>query len=76
MANRTLDLDHKVAAMRECLTLREVASVMEKYGLSERSAWYWLAQIKEALPEILARERPGPKPPKEPDPGPETAPPF
>jgi hypothetical protein len=62
MANRVTDLDQKVAAMRECLTLREVAQVMEKYGFSERSAWHWLAQIKEALPEVLASERPGPKP--------------
>ena len=69
-------MDQKVAAMQECLTLREVASVMEKYGFSERSAWHWLAQIKEALPEVLARERPGPKPPTEPDPTEETAPPF
>ena len=30
MANRVMDLDQKVAAMRECLTLREVAQVMEK----------------------------------------------
>ncbi len=73
MANRALDLDLKVAAMRECLTLREVAPVMEKYGFSERSAWHWLAQIKEALPELLARECPGPKPKTEP---PESAPPL
>ena len=62
MANRALDQDQKVAAMQECLTLRDVPQVMEKYGFSERSAWNWLAQIKDALPEVLAQERPGPKP--------------
>ena len=70
MANRSLDPDQKVAAMRECLTLREVSRVMAQYGFSERSAWNWLAPIREGLPGVLERERPGPKPLRE------AAPPF
>lgn len=61
MANRKTTLDKKVAALRECLTMRDVKAVMEKHGFSERSGWYWFARIIEHLPEILTSKRPGPK---------------
>lgn len=68
MANRSVALDKKVAAMQACLTLGNVKEVMDKYGFSERSAWYWYRRIIEHLPEILEREKPGPKPKKQVDP--------
>ncbi len=70
MANKSIALDKKVAAMQECLTLEKVKEVMDKYGFSERSAWYWYRRIIEHLPEILEEEKPGPKPKKR------KAPPF
>ncbi len=62
MTNRKVKLDVKVQAMRECLRLENVESVMRKYGLSERSAFRWFEEILEQLPEILQPEKPGPKP--------------
>ena len=64
MANKGIDLDKKVAALQECLTLTNVQEVMDKYGFSERSAWYWYRRIIDCLPEILEKEKPGPKPTK------------
>lgn len=62
MANKSINLDKKVAAMRKCLTMQNVEKVMQEYGFSERSAWYWYRRIIEHLPEILEKEKPGPKP--------------
>lgn len=67
MANKSIGLDKKVAAMRKCLTIQNVEEVMHKYGFSERSAWYWYRRIIEQLPEILEKEKPGPKPKKRKD---------
>lgn len=67
MANKSIALDNKVAAMQECLTLASVKEGMDKYGFSERSAWYWYRRIIEHLPEILEQEKPGPKPKKRKD---------
>lgn len=61
MANRKVKLDIKVHAMRECMRLENVAAVMHKYHLSERSAFRWFEDILEHLPEILQAEKPGPK---------------
>jgi hypothetical protein len=61
MANRKVELDIKVQAMRECLRLENVQAVMRKYDLSERSAFRWYEEILEQLPEILRAEKPGPK---------------
>jgi hypothetical protein len=61
MANRKVELDIKVQAMRECLHLAHVQAVMHKYHLSERSAFRWYEAILEQLPEILRVEKPGPK---------------
>lgn len=57
MANKRIDLNKKVAAMEECLTMVHVKEVMDKYGFSERSAWYWYRRIIEQLPEILEKEK-------------------
>ena len=61
MPNRKVQLVLKVQAMRECLHLENVESVMRKYGLSESSAFRWFEEILEHLPEILHDEKPGPK---------------
>ncbi len=63
MANRKVELDIQVQAMRECLCLdaKRVQAVMRKYDLSERSAFRWYEAILEQLPEILRTEQPGPK---------------
>jgi hypothetical protein len=61
MANRKVELDIKVQAMRECLRLANVQAVMRKYDLSERSAFRWYEAILEQLPEILQADKPGPK---------------
>ncbi len=61
MANRKVELDIKVHAVRECLRLANVQAVMHKYHLSERSAFRWYEAILEQLPEILRAEKPGPK---------------
>lgn len=63
MPKRKINLDVKVQAMRECLQLADVESVMRKYHLSERSAYNWFGQILERLPEILQDAKPGPKTP-------------
>lgn len=61
MANRKIQLDVKVRAMRECLRLENVEATMRKHQLSERSAFRWFEQILERLPEILKETKPGPK---------------
>ena len=61
MTNRKVNLDVKVQAMRECLHLENVQSVMRKYHLSKSSAFRWFEDILEQLPEILQTEKPGPK---------------
>lgn len=61
MANRKIQLDVKVQAMRQCLRLENVEATMRKHQLSERSAFRWFEQILERLPEILKETKPGPK---------------
>jgi hypothetical protein len=61
MANRKIQLDVKVQAMRECLRLANVEATMRKHQLSERSAFRWFEQILERLPDILQETKPGPK---------------
>ena len=61
MANKKIDLQQKVAALRACLTMRDVKATMAKYGFSEQSAWNWFNRVSAHLPEILAPQKPGPK---------------
>lgn len=61
MPRRKVDLDTKVQTMRECLHLQDVTAVTHTYGVSERAAFNWFAQILEHLPEILQEAKPGPK---------------
>lgn len=60
MANKRIDLNTKVAVMQACLTLEHVNEVLETYGVSERSIWYWYRRIIEHLPDILDNRMPGP----------------
>lgn len=72
MPRRKIELDIKVKVMRESLHVVDVENITRKYGVSERSAYNWYEQILEALPDILADDKPGPKPKSKAD----SAPPF
>jgi transposase-like protein len=72
MPRRKIELEVKVEAMRECLHMADVKDISRKYGISERAAYNWYARVLEALPDILADDKPGRKP----KPKAESAPPF
>ncbi len=72
MPRRKVKLDVKVAAMRESLQLINVAEVVNKHGLSKQAVYNWYREILEALPDILADDKPGRKPKSKAD----SAPPF
>ena len=62
MPRRKVKLDVKVAAMRESLRLVNVADVVDKHGLSKQAVYNWYREVLEALPDILADNKPGRKP--------------
>jgi len=72
MPRRKVNLAVKVAAMRESLRLVNVADIVDKHGLSKQALYNWYREVLEALPDILADEKPGRKPPSKAD----SAPPF
>jgi hypothetical protein len=72
MSRRTIKLDVKVDVMRDSLRLMGLEDVLRKYGVSRRSAYNWYREILEALPDILADDKPGRKPKPKAD----SAPPF
>ena len=72
MSRRTIKLDVKVDVMRDSLRLMGLEEVLRKYGVSRRSAYNWYREILEALPDILADDKPGRKPKSKAD----SAPPF
>ncbi len=72
MPRRTIKLDVKVDVMRDSLRLTGLEDVLRKYGVSRRSAYNWYREILEALPDILADDKPGRKPKSKAD----SAPPF
>jgi hypothetical protein len=72
MSRRTIKLDVKVDVMRDSLRLMGLEDVLRKYGVSRRSAYNWYREILEALPDILADDKPGRKPKSKAD----SAPPF
>jgi hypothetical protein len=72
MPRRKIELKVKVEAMRECLHMADVEDISRKYGISERAAYNWYARVLEALPDILADDKPGRKR----KPKVESAPPF
>ena len=61
MPRRKVKLDTKVAAMRESLRLANVAAIIYKRRLSKQSLYNWYQRVLEALPDILADNRPGRK---------------
>jgi hypothetical protein len=61
MPRRKVKLDTKVAAMRETLRLANVAAIIHKRGLSKQSLYNWYQRVLEALPDILAEDKPGRK---------------
>jgi hypothetical protein len=62
MPRRKVELDVKVKVMRESLHMADVENISRKYGVSERAAFNWYNRVLEALPDILANDKPGPKP--------------
>ena len=63
MANRIIPTETKVNALSQCLTLQNVEPVAETLGVAPNSIRYWFeAKVLPSLPEVLANERPGPKP--------------
>lgn len=72
MPRRKIKLDVKVRVMRERLRLTGVEDIPRQYGVSERSAFNWYRKVLEALPDILADDKPGRKSKAQAD----SAPPF
>jgi hypothetical protein len=72
MPRRKIEVEVKVEVMRECLHMTDVEDITRKYGVSERAAYNWYNRVLEALPDILADDKPGPKPASKA----ESAPPF
>jgi hypothetical protein len=72
MPRRKVEVEVKVEVMRECLHMADVENISRKHGVSERAAYNWYTRVLEALPDILADDKPGRKP----KPKAESAPPF
>jgi len=61
MPRRKVELNVKVAAMRESLRLMNLEEVLHKYHVSKPAMYNWYHEILEALPDILANAKPGRK---------------
>ncbi len=61
MPRRKVNLDTKVAAMRETLQLANVTEIIRKRRLSKQSMYNWYQRVLDALPDILADDKPGRK---------------
>lgn len=72
MPRRKVALDTKVEFMRESLRLTDLKDLLCKHGVSERSAYNWYREVLEALPDVLADDKPG----RNPKPKAESEPPF
>jgi len=72
MPRRKVSVDTKIQVMRESLRLTNIQEVLRKHDVSERSVFNWYREVLEALPDILADERPGRKSKPKTD----SAPPF
>ena len=72
MPRRKVKLNAKVAAMRESLRLTDVDGIARKHKLSRSALYKWYHEILEALPDLLADEKPGRKAKSQAD----SAPPF
>jgi hypothetical protein len=75
MANRIIPIETKVKVMQECLRLVDVERVAARYGVSPRAVSYWFTdKLQPALPDLLIKARPGPRP-EAPEPPPSAPPP-
>jgi len=72
MPRHKVSVDTKIQVMRESLRLTNIQEVLRKHGVSERSVFNWYREVLEALPDILADEKPGRKSKPKAD----SAPPF
>jgi hypothetical protein len=61
MPRRKIELDVKVAALRESLRLANLEDVMDKYHVSKPAMYNWYHEVLESLPATLANAKPGPK---------------
>jgi predicted DNA-binding transcriptional regulator AlpA len=53
MPRRKVELNVKVAAMRESLRLMNLEEVLHKYHVSKPAMYNWYHEILEALPDIF-----------------------
>ena len=72
MPRRKIKLADKIAAMREGLRLVNAVDIARKHKLSRPALYKWYREVLEALPAILADDKPGRKP----KPKTKSAPPF
>lgn len=63
VANRIIPIETKVNALSQCLVLQNVEAVAEEQGVAPNSIRNWFEdKVLPSLPEVLAKEKPGPKP--------------
>jgi len=67
MANRTRSIEEKVQSAEVALGYINVEAAAREAGTPPSTLRYDLEKIKEALPEVLVNQRPGPKPQNNPD---------
>jgi hypothetical protein len=61
MPRRKVTLEAKVAALRDSLRLMNVDQVAREHHLSRPALYKWYNKVVDALPDILANEKPGRK---------------
>jgi len=63
VANRIIPIETKVNALSQCLVLQNVELVAKELGVAPNSIHNWFVdKVLPNLPEVLAKENPGPKP--------------
>ena len=67
MANRIRLIEEKVQSVEVALGYINVEAAAREAGIPPSTLRYDLKKVKEALPEALANQRPGPKPQNKPD---------
>lgn len=63
MPNRIISIEIKVNALSQCLMLQNVEATAKELGVAPNSIHNWfMTKVLPSLPEVLAKEHPGPKP--------------
>lgn len=61
--NRIISIEIKVNALSQCLMLQNVEATAKELGVAPNSIHNWfMTKVLPSLPEVLAKEHPGPKP--------------